>query len=386
LAIVSGGAEGLTVLDLAPWLSPIDGDNPSGESLRDDPKFHEIESLIRAGSEIVRDELNNPVNEKAVPVDWARVMECAEALRTQGRDLRLHVIVARALLNEQGPAGLAEGLTLIAKTIETHWETLHPELRPASNPRDAALRRLNALLQLQNDDAGVLGDLRRRTAFTVRGLGPVSGADLEQGSLDSRTAQNEAAPGMSEEERAAFIARHEQLVGRVHASCAALLDKTPQEHAELLGGMRAAAEALAAVEAALAAKMGDQNVLGGLKKALGRMLGPLERSATAAASSGEAAAGATVEAPGEQSLPAGAPAPATAGGSGVPDRLSNRAEVVACLDRIIEFYDRTEPASPVPYLARRMRRMVPMDFLELMEDLAPSGLREFRALAGLSEN
>ena len=69
----------------------------------------------------------------------------------------------------------------------------------------------------------------------------------------------------------------------------------------------------------------------------------------------------------------------------MPDRLSTRAEVMTCLDRIIEFYDRTEPASPVPYLARRMRRMVPMDFLELMEDLAPSGLKEFRSLAGLSE-
>ena len=56
-----------------------------------------------------------------------------------------------------------------------------------------------------------------------------------------------------------------------------------------------------------------------------------------------------------------------------------------CLDRIIDFYDRTEPASPVPFLARRMRRMVPMDFLELMEDLAPSGLKEFRPLAGVPD-
>ena len=60
--------------------------------------------------------------------------------------------------------------------------------------------------------------------------------------------------------------------------------------------------------------------------------------------------------------------------------------MIACLDRIIEFYDRTEPASPVPFLARRMRRMVPMDFLKLMEDLAPSGLKEFRLLAGLSDD
>ena len=66
-----------------------------------------------------------------------------------------------------------------------------------------------------------------------------------------------------------------------------------------------------------------------------------------------------------------------------PGGSARAKEVIACLDRIIEFYDRTEPASPVPFLARRMRRMVPMDFLELMEDLAPSGIKEFRPLAGI---
>jgi type VI secretion system protein ImpA len=30
--------------------------------------------------------------------------------------------------------------------------------------------------------------------------------------------------------------------------------------------------------------------------------------------------------------------------------------------------------------------MVPMDFLELMEDLAPSGMKEFRSLAGLADD
>jgi type VI secretion system protein ImpA len=59
--------------------------------------------------------------------------------------------------------------------------------------------------------------------------------------------------------------------------------------------------------------------------------------------------------------------------------------VTRCLDLIVDFYDRTEPASPIPHLARRIRRMVPMDFLELMEELAPSGLKEFRALAGVSD-
>lgn len=370
------------MLDLDPWLSPLEGESPSGTSLRDDPRFHEIEELMRVGSEVVRDERNNPVSEREVPVDWAKVMACAEALRAEGRDLRLLVIVARALLNQQGPEGLGQGLTLIAKTIEMHWDMLHPELRPVPGARDAAMRRINALLQLENADNGVLGDLRRRTAFSVRGLGPVRGLDLEHGSIDARTAQNEAAPGMSDRERAALVAGHEQLVGRVNAACAALADQAPGELAALTAGLRDAAEALGAIETAMAARTGDPTLLPTLRRTLERMRATLERTAQPAPVADAAAPDAPTD-----PLPDTGPAPvrAASGGAAVPDRLSNRNEVVACLDRIIEFYDRTEPASPVPFLARRMRRMVPMDFLELMEDLAPSGLKEFRSLAGLYE-
>ena len=71
--------------------------------------------------------------------------------------------------------------------------------------------------------------------------------------------------------------------------------------------------------------------------------------------------------------------------AGLPDRINSRDEVVKCLDLVVAFYDRTEPSSPIPHLARRVRRMVHMDFVELMEDLAPSGLKEFRLLAGVAD-
>ncbi len=70
----------------------------------------------------------------------------------------------------------------------------------------------------------------------------------------------------------------------------------------------------------------------------------------------------------------------------LPDRIGSREEVVKCLDLVVDFYDRTEPSSPIPHLARRVRKMVHMDFVEHMEDLAPSGLKEFRLLAGLTDS
>lgn len=65
--------------------------------------------------------------------------------------------------------------------------------------------------------------------------------------------------------------------------------------------------------------------------------------------------------------------------------IASRRDVERCLDLIIEFYERTEPSSPIPHLARRMRRMVPMNFLQLMEEVAPSGMKEFRAVAGVAD-
>ena len=52
---------------------------------------------------------------------------------------------------------------------------------------------------------------------------------------------------------------------------------------------------------------------------------------------------------------------------------------------IIDFYERTEPSSPIPHLARRVRTMVPMNFLQLMEEIAPSGMKEFKNVAGVDD-
>lgn len=80
--------------------------------------------------------------------------------------------------------------------------------------------------------------------------------------------------------------------------------------------------------------------------------------------------------------PAAAPAPAPAG----PPQINSRRDVERALDLIIDFYERTEPSSPLPHLARRMRKMVSMNFMQLMEEIAPSGMKEFRNVAGVFDD
>lgn len=382
------------MFDLAAWMSPLAGENPSGEGLRNDPKFHEIERLMQPQVEVSRDERNNPVSQIVLPVEWSSVMRKAEELRAEGRDLRLLVIVVQALANENGLRGLADGLTLVAETVGQYWDTVHPELRPGLPPREAALRRTNALQQLQGKDEGALGDLRRAVFFAPRAVGPITGKDLERGMVDARTHVAETLPGAGEAERAKEAAQHEQLVSRVRVGCADQADKAPAEMAALIADGRAAVEAVKALEAVLADKMGPD---GGMKFTelttfLTRVVGSLERGIATATKPGPAPAAAAHSSAGSEPAAAGAPEASRNGqyeGNaayvGFPERLTNRDDVVKCLDLIIAFYDRTEPSSPIPHLARRVRRMVHMDFLELMEDLAPSGLKEFRMLAGVAD-
>jgi type VI secretion system protein ImpA len=375
------------MFDLDPWLHPLEGPNPSGAELRNDQRFHDIERLTRPRIEVTRDERNNPIAQTAIPVDWAEVLRRAEELRGSGRDLRLLVIVVRALAHTRGLGGLADGLALIARTLEAHWDTMHPGLRPAANPREGALRRINALLQLQNVEDGLLGDMRGMVFLSPRGFGSLTGRDIERGTLDARAVLAEAASGLSAAERDRLVAEHDALVTRVRVGCMAEADQHGEEYARLLADARAAAAALDAVEAALNARLGDALAvtLPDLKRFLARFVATLARSEAAGGGDAAAAAEASVV-EGAPAMPIVAAAPPAVAAAGLPDRISTREEVVKCVDLIIGFYDRTEPSSPIPHLARRIRRMVPMDFMELMEDLAPSGLKEFRLLAGVPDN
>ncbi|TPJ83063.1 type VI secretion system protein TssA [Mesorhizobium sp. B2-6-2] len=379
------------MIDLALWLNPLNGENPSGEDLRNDPAFHELERLAEPQLKVVHDGNSKPTSQPS-PVDWAAVLERAEELRARGRDLRLLVIVARALANEEGLAGLAQGLTLIARTFEQYWDTMHPSLRTGA-PRDAALRRINALLDLQNGQEGLLANLRQMAFFSPRAIGPISGRDLEQAALDERVMLQEAASGLGTAEKAALTSAHNQLLNRVRTGCAAQIDQAADVMTSLLADARAAIAALDAVDAALNARIdGHGATVPELKKFLQRLLTTLERNSGAGATANGAAKAAPQAA--EPAMPArnghGAETMASVASpvdasAGLPDRINSRDEVVKCLDLVVAFYDRTEPSSPIPHLARRVRRMVHMDFVELMEDLAPSGLKEFRLLAGVPD-
>jgi type VI secretion system protein ImpA len=386
------------LVSLDVFLAPLDADNPSGAELRNDPRFLAIERLLEPGSREARTEASGTAPSVTSDVDWDAVLSQAEELAGTGRDLRLLVVVTRALANEGGIdpekgylgyAGLASGLDMIARNVTEFWDSLHPELRDSTSPREAGLRRLNALMQLENDDHGLLGDLEMNAVIEARGLGIVTGADLAAGTLTENDVLREGPSGLGTAEEAKIVAAHEERVHKVEAVTRALAAEQPEVF-EALNASRAAARAgldslAEAVNGKLGLGPGEGLRFAEISKFLDRVGATLDAAGAHVAEEASAAAPASGDAPSSGAAPVqaqGARPGASYNGGGI----NSREEVERALDMIIAFYERTEPASPIPHLARRMRRMVPMDFMELMEEIAPGGLKEFRSVAGVPED
>jgi type VI secretion system protein ImpA len=64
--------------------------------------------------------------------------------------------------------------------------------------------------------------------------------------------------------------------------------------------------------------------------------------------------------------------------------ITSRDEVRRALEELCEYYRVHEPASPLPLLLRRCQRLVGLDFLTTLRELAPEALATLTWLSGSS--
>lgn len=381
-------------MDLESLLSPLAGDQPSGVELRNDARFHAIERLIEPASRQNRVKPDGSINESAPPVDWNAVLSQGEELAAEGRDLRLLVILVRGVYATEGFRGLSQGIALLQRSLADFWDSLHPGLRARDDPQMAAMARSNALRQLENEDNGLLGDLRYGIAFSPRGIGPITLNDVAALPLSDFEVQAKMPSGLGQAEKDAILARHHDRAKRARSACRAMAVEQRDDVAAMVAEMGACLAGLAALGTEYAEKGGLDAASGLGLKDLPDFLANCRKSLeTALAESETETSGAAPVAPVPvQSPGTSAQIPVAVGNAAVNSapvkagEINSRADVEVALDRIVAFYERTEPSSPIPHVARRLRKMVAMDFLQLMTEIAPSGLKEFRNIAGLDEN
>ena len=63
--------------------------------------------------------------------------------------------------------------------------------------------------------------------------------------------------------------------------------------------------------------------------------------------------------------------------------INNQQDVKNTIDRLIAYYTRAEPSSPVPILLERAKRLVGADFVSIIKDMAPDGKDNVYLIGGI---
>lgn len=340
-------------LDVEKWLAPVADDEPCGSDLEYDPEFQALERLAtgkpeqQIGSTIVA----------AEPPDWRAVRAKAIELLERTRDLRVALVLTRALLASEGLPGFTDGLRYLLGLLERHWEHVHPQLDPDDyNDPTTRVNIVAGLVAAENDD--VLGLLRQVALARSRSFGVATLRDwlILSGAISGT-------PGLTTETFDAVF--REVAAEELQASA---------------DSARAALDLAAAIERRLTEQVGSGNAVDlsplrtALKPCVQLLDERLAQRGLGAAPEADAAAG---------ELPAGVDAGAAAVGGGfVAGRIATRDDVLKALDAVCDYYTRHEPSSPVPILMERARRLVTMSFVDIMRNIAPDSLAQIDVLRG----
>lgn len=340
-------------------LQAVSEDQPAGEDLEYDPGFL---ALVEAATGTPERSMGGSVVAAEEP-DWRRVLESGTTLLGRSKDLRVAVLVTRALLGLKGVPGLHAGLELTLGLIVQFWDGLHPELDTSDDNDPTA--RVNVLLELTDWDT-VLTSLRTTPLIRSRVFGPVSYREIE-------VAEGKAQPAAGTKPLDAA------------AIAGAFQDCDLETLVEVTAAAAGALAALRTLGDELAARIDRSQLpsfaplvepLTHIHAALQGYLKPRQpQDASASAPDADAGAGAAVAG----AVAAAAAAPRATG------EIASREDVVRTLERVCDYYSRYEPSSPVPLLLKRAQRLVTGSFMDILRDLAPDGLSQADKVFGTEE-
>jgi type VI secretion system protein ImpA len=340
----------MSVIDIDKLLGEVSEEAPCGENLEYDPAFQAMELAGQGKPE-------QQMGDSVVPAEdpnWNVLRDKAVEVLERSRDLRAIVQLSRALLHIEGMTGLSDCLALTKGLLEQRWDSVHPQLDPEDD-NDPTMR-LNALATFGNQEI-MVRVAREAPLVSSRGLGRYGLRDVlvASGKMD-------APPGGDEPANLATID-------------AAFMDCDLDELQATTDAVSRAQETLRSIEGLLAEKVGSGNV-----PELAPLLEVLQQAGQILADRLSRRGVVTTEGGGEAGATATAPAAAAAAGE-----INSREDAMRMLDKISDYYSRTEPSSPVPLILQRAKRLMSKNFMEIMRDLAPDGLDQAKNITGLED-
>ncbi|WP_457663912.1 type VI secretion system protein TssA [Sinorhizobium medicae] len=331
------GKREFAMLDVDNLLKSVGDGNPCGDALDYDLSFLELEMAAQGRP---AQQMGDSVQVGEAP-NWRTVWQLGLGLAARSKDLRIGVMLTRSALSQFGYPGLCQGFELLSGYVEFYWSELHP--RPDAEDCGDQTVRLSALANLC-DPSGLVAEICQVPVTASRQFGSFTLRDWMETQRSPSSEINSATIDMAfgDTDQAHLRRLSDELDASLKA--AARLEASVKEHVETADAVR--------FEPVISVLRQCKDLITRHQK--------LPQSATVV-------------------QPSLSPVEMRN-----PEEIRGRNDVISILDWICCWYKVNEPASPVPALLERAKRLVSKDFLALLVELAPEGAAQYRSIVGVA--
>ncbi|EOL9001846.1 type VI secretion system protein TssA [Cronobacter sakazakii] len=340
-------------MDIETLLAPVSPEQPCGENLEYDADYQAMEQASQGKAEQQFGDTIIP----AEPADWTKVEKLALSLLERTKDLRVMLALTHAWTKRRGLPGYADGLLLIQEALTRYWEPLYPLLEEYGE-KDPFYR-INALAGL-GDKSSLTSTLR--TATLLRSNGDEITLRDAQSLLDNSKSECPGYPG-----------GRPRLVDELARGGQPGIEAIVQIHARL-----------ETIRTILVSHLGESGVpeMEQLQK--------LTSIVALACQSGEAQAPQELQDPDVQAENAPAATTTSAPARVVETdwrnvQLQTRDDAQLMLEKVKQYFARHEPSHPAPLMIERVQRLIEMNFMDLIRDLAPDSVHQVENIFGRRE-
>ncbi|KGT95220.1 hypothetical protein NG99_04115 [Erwinia typographi] len=332
-------------------LAPISSDKPCGDNLEYDADYMAMEQACAGKAEQQFGDTIIP----AEPADWNKVERLASGLLSRTKDIRVMLALTRAWTQLKGLPGYAAGLELLKQSLLLYWEPIWPVLEE-DGERDPFFR-VNALAAL--GDKSALTTAVRQTSLIRSASDEISLRDA-CALLDGSKTECPEYPG-----------------GR-----ARLTDELARSGQPGVEAIVAISERLQTIHDTLVEHLGETGVpeMQQLQKTVMTVVQACDVTDLAALIPAMASAS---EQP-HQEVPAARTVRTETDWRTV--QPGSRSDAQLMLEKVKQYFVQHEPSHPAPLMIERVQRMIELDFMDIIRDLAPDGVHQLENIFGRRDN
>lgn len=318
----------------------------SGVDIEYDPQFLTLVQAIEGGEEVQYGEKTYKPEE----MNWLWGAEQCEQLLKRSLDLRVATYQSYAWLLCDGISGFITGLQMIHYLISERWNDVHPQLL-AEDGYDPLIR-LNALAYLTAHDT--VQETLKKSSLIVNNTGET----LSFLSLENTLQAGDESHIRKEVIENFLLMCDTEAINRFYSTVDSLQ--------YLLGVIRN-------INTSLSERVGIS---------AGHQLEPLEKLVQSMFLTLQPHVQSVSEIAGEENFQISTlPAKEACKPEG---ECFNRQDAKQALDAVCRYYRNFEPNSPVPLLIERAKKMIEMDFIQIIHELTPESMGNIQNLAGLT--